>query len=161
MAIQINNDSELIFVIQNIQQSVLESIAQKATDLIKEYVLSEVYQSYEPIGLGNGFTYIEGGGGEFGRTQEFADAWGEIDKDINSIIIGYLDNMITAEPEAYIHSSPNYPIDAEKLADLIFGGYEVFKTGYEIPARDAWDMFITDLNIQLPLWVQEALVGVI
>jgi hypothetical protein len=152
---QISNPAELAVLKIEVPQIILNHISEKAIERLKELVKEKVY-SYPVQGDGEG-NYIEHGGGDVGRTEEFANAWGEIASSANWVQVGYLLDDISLEPDAYIHGSRWGEIDAETLADYIFGGYKVFRTGHEIPARNAWEDFVGELPTNIPLWINEGM----
>lgn len=70
----IHNDAELQAIKLVVQQTALEYVANQAVDYLKELTSSLVYLGYTPMGGGNG-TWIEHGGGAYGRSGQFMDAW--------------------------------------------------------------------------------------
>lgn len=126
-----------------ILSSVLETVATEGVKLLKDIAM-------EKMSLG-GSSWYE-------RSGQFEEAWGLIEKDLESVTLGYLEDMITPNLELYQHGNIYFgEFLGDDLAETILNGYEVFNTGIQIEARDIWGEFISQFNEKLPLWVNKAL----
>ena len=138
----ITNSTQIKEVMETITLDVVDEILDKMLDTLQQSIVDEVYGGYTPI-------YYE-------RTYEFGLAW----KQEKSRIIGrQIGGEISFDPSALIVNESQYQhIQAEKLAELIYSGYAPNwdSATQEIPPRDYWSPFITEVNTNIKGWIKDA-----
>jgi hypothetical protein len=148
----ITGSGQLEAAMSTVLSKVADAVADRALDLLRDTVLSVVYSR------GGSDWYIRDG-----MDGGLAGAWDKIeeythDTIVNSIrAVGFRPDKISWDAENYHHGSPKWALegDPDDLPTIIFDGYEVFNTGIEIDARDAWSEFNTELNANIGTWVVE------
>lgn len=117
-------------------QNALNEVVDKALKLLNNKINSVVYGS-------NGSSW-------YNRTGTFAKQW-EVkglpnSATVKAAMIDHLPYNLPLNTESYQHGSPSWGDFRYNLADKIFEGYEVFNSGREISARDAWDVFMGEID---------------
>lgn len=139
----IRTQEELKNVEKLVVQKALEVIATEGTKLLKNIATQKM--------MLDASTWYE-------RSGQFEEAWGLIEKDLQSVTLGYLEDMITPNLEKYQHGNIYYgDFVGDDLAEAILNGYEVFNTSVFIEARDIWGEFISQFNEKLPIWIEKSL----
>lgn len=142
MSYLITDPIQLKEAMETITLSVVDEILDKMLDVLEQNIVDEVYGGYTPI-------YYE-------RTYEFGLAW----KQEKSRIIGrQIGGEISFDPSALVVNESMYQhTQAEKLAKLIYNGYAPTwdNATQNIPPRDYWSPFITEVNTNIKGWIRDA-----
>ena len=145
----IKNLSELRSIINVIADKFGQYLSEIAKDYMQQYIEEEVYTNNVLASGTDGEDYYE-------RTYEFGLAW----KQEKSRIIGrQIGGEISFDPSALVVNESMYQhTQAEKLAKLIYNGYAPTwdNATQNIPPRDYWSPFITEVNTNIKGWIKDA-----